>query len=86
MLAAITLTPFHYRGQEGMGLVCLLERDLELTIRKIKGVKWCGEKSCWYLPLSKEEYHKLKKALKDRAILNNEPLRRYLEQKNAVQP
>jgi hypothetical protein len=43
------------------------------------------EKNCWYLPLSKEEYQKLKTALKDKATLNPEPLRRYLEQKKAVQ-
>jgi hypothetical protein len=86
MLAAITLTPFHYRGQECIGLVCLLDRDLELTIRKIKRVRWCGEKSCWYLLLTKEEYQKIKVALKDKAIINQEPLRWYLEQKNTVQP
>jgi hypothetical protein len=51
MSASITLTPFHYRGQECIGLVCLLERELELLIRKLKDIRWCGEKSCWYLPL-----------------------------------
>jgi hypothetical protein len=86
MLASITLTPFHYRGQECIGLVCLLEREIELTIRKIKGVKWCGEKSCWYLPLNQEEYKRIKEALKEKATLNSEPLRKYLEQKKAVQP
>jgi site-specific recombinase XerD len=86
MLPSITLTPFHYRGQESIGLVCLLERDLELLIRKIKGVKWCGEKSCWYLPLSKESYLTIKAALNGKATLNSDPLRRYLEQKKAVQP
>jgi site-specific recombinase XerD len=86
MSASITLTPFHYRGQECIGLVCLLERELELLIRKIKGVKWCGEKNCWYLPLSKESYLTIKEALKEKATLNSEPLRRYLEQRKAVQP
>src|SRR4051794_28112863 len=86
MLSSISLSPFHYRSQECIGLVCLLERDLELAIRKIKGVKWCGEKSCWYLPLSKESYLIIKEALKERAAISPEPLRKYLEQKKAVQP
>ena len=81
MSLTITLTPFHYRTQECIGLVCLLEPDLELTIRKIKGIKWCGEKGCWYLQLSKEAYQIIKTALKDQALLNQAPLRTYLEQK-----
>src|SRR5438309_5468768 len=86
MATTIILTPFHYRAQESIGLVCLLERELELQIRKIKGIKWCGEKSCWYLPLDKESYLKIKTALKETVLLNPEPLRKYLEQKKAVQP
>ena len=86
MVPAVTLAPFHHRAQECIGLVCLLERELELLIRKLEGVRWCGEKSCWYLPLSRENYLTIKEALKDKATLNSEPLRRYLEQKKAVQP
>lgn len=86
MTHAITLTPYHYRGQECIGLVCLLERELELHIRKIKGIKWCGAKSCWYLPLTKEAYLTIKASLQERATLNIEPLQRYLQQKKAIQP
>jgi hypothetical protein len=69
-----------------MGLICLLERELEIEIRKIKGIKWCGEKRCWYLPLSKENYLKIKEAIKDKANINSEALRDYLVQKKAIQP
>lgn len=86
MLPYLTLCPLHYRGRESIALVCKLSKDLELEIRKIKTVKWCGEKSCWYLPLSRESYQMIKSTLKDKANLNIEPLSKYLEQKKAIQP
>jgi site-specific recombinase XerD len=86
MLPAVLLGPLHYRGQESIAINCTLTKELELAIRKLKGVKWCGEKHCWYLPLSRENYLTIKTALKDISVLNIEPLRKYLEQKKAVQP
>ncbi len=86
MLPAVALGPLHYRGQESIAINCTLTKDLELVIRKLKGVKWCGEKRCWYLPLSRENYLTIKEVLKDIAVLNIESLRKYLEQKKAVQP
>jgi hypothetical protein len=45
-----------------------------------------GRKAAGTCRLSKESYLRIKETLKDNATLNSEPLRRYLEQKKAVQP
>src|SRR5215203_972419 len=86
MLPTISLCPLHYRGQEAIALSSKLPKDLELEVRKIKAIKWCGEKSCWYLPLTRENYLKIKSSLQDKVVVNIEPLKKYLEQKKAVQP
>jgi integrase/recombinase XerD len=60
MLPTISLCPVHHRGQKSIAISSKLSKDLELEVRKIKAIKWCGEKSCWYLPLTKENYLKIK--------------------------
>lgn len=82
----LTLYPLHYRGQESIAIAVKLTKELELEIRKLKGIKWCGEKNCWYLSLSKENYQRIKSSLMKMVELDIEPLRKYLEQKKAVQP
>ncbi len=82
--ARLTLCPLHYRAQESIALV-YKAKELEMEIRKLKGVRWCGEKNCWYLPLTRENYEKIKSTFHHLAALDVEPLRKYLEQKKAIQ-
>src|SRR5829696_3273283 len=84
MLPTIVLRPFHYRAQECIGIDLQLNNSLEKEIRKIKGIKWWGGKDWWYLPLSKENYLKIKFFLAGKAILYISPLRQYLEQRKAA--
>ncbi|RYZ49026.1 MAG: integrase [Sphingobacteriales bacterium] len=86
MLPTITLRPFHYRGAEQLGLDLGLEASLEKDVRKLKGIRWCGEKGWWYLPLNRENFECIKEYLADKAALNAADLRRYLEQRKAVLP
>ena len=85
MLPTITLLPFHYQGGEIMGLNCNLKL-LEGELRRIKGVKWWGEKNLWYLPLSRESYEKVKAVLQEVATLDSAFLKQYLEQRRASVP
>ncbi len=59
---------------------------LEKEIRKLKGIKWCGQNNLWYLPLSKEHYEKIKVFLEGKATLQVALLRQYLEQKKSIAP
>jgi integrase/recombinase XerD len=86
MLPTVILKPFHYRGQECIGLDLLSDNTLEKEVRKIKGIRWWGGKNYWYLPLSKENYLKIKAFLTDKATLDTSPLRQYLEQRKGASP
>src|SRR5687768_16669005 len=81
MQPPITLRPFHYRGAEQLGLDLGLEASLEKDVRKLKGVRWCGEKGWWYLPLTREHYNQIREAVVTFARLDARWLRLYLEQK-----
>jgi hypothetical protein len=81
MLETIILTPFHYRGQECLGLSCSLTPALERKIRMLKGIKWCGEKNWWYLPLQKDSYLLVHEKLSKDVQFNTFPLKQYLDQR-----
>jgi site-specific recombinase XerD len=86
MLPTIRLQPFHYRGKEVIGFDLLLDNTLEKEVRKLKGVKWCGERKLWYIPLSRESYELASTYFKSKLSLDASLLRRYLEQRKAVRP
>jgi integrase/recombinase XerD len=86
MLESIILFPFHYRGRECIGLSCSLHRELELTIRTIPGVRWCGLEHCWYVPLDRDHYQALKSTLLGKVVLDVTELKMYLEQRKAMLP
>lgn len=83
-LPTVILRPFHYRGMEIIGLDLQLDNSLEKEVRKLKGIKWCGEKGYWYMPLNKESYCKIRLHLEGRAILNTTQLRRYLSKRRTL--
>ena len=85
-MITLTITPLHYRGQEVMGIPQPLDKELEYTLRKIKGIKWSIAHGLWYLPLNKESYSKLQNALECKLILDNSLLKQYLEQRKCIQP
>ncbi|WP_082886423.1 tyrosine-type recombinase/integrase [Flavisolibacter tropicus] len=84
MLPVITLKPLHYRGQESFALCYSENKELENLVRRLKTIKWCVAKSCWYLPLTKENYNSLAVAIKNKATLESKALKTYLEQRKAV--
>ncbi|NTS44020.1 site-specific integrase [Flavisolibacter sp. BT320] len=85
MLPTITLRPFHYRSEEALGLDLNGHLSLEPQIRRLKGIRWCGEKGWWYLPLSQENYHRIKAFTALLATLDARWLCQYLEQRKASQ-
>jgi integrase/recombinase XerD len=85
MLPLITLRPFHYRSAEALGLDLGMHPELEKEVRKLKGVRWCGQNGWWYLPLSRESYHQIRDFVAPFAALDARWLRQYLEQKKLAQ-
>jgi site-specific recombinase XerD len=47
----------------------------------LKGIKWCGEKNWWYLPLQKDSYLLVHEKLSKDVQFNTFPLKQYLDQR-----
>ena len=81
MKATINLKPFFHRNAEQIGLYFSNNLPLNIVIRKNAGGIWSQTKKCWYVPLNRHAFEKLKNALKDHAELEIGELKKYLESK-----
>ena len=82
MKPLITLKPLQHRGSEHIGILYKNNLALNILVRSKAGGKWSQTHRCWYIPLSRETYNKLKMALKGLATVENGELKKYLEEKN----
>jgi integrase/recombinase XerD len=78
----ITLKALQHRQQECIGIYFSTTSPASISIRKIKTIKWSQTNKCWYLPLSKENYDTLRKAIGKLEPIDNTHLKKYLEEKN----
>lgn len=78
------LKPLLHRGQEQIGIFFFKNDELNLIVRKIKGVKWSQTNKCWYLLLNKASREAVKQALKEKAVIDESLLRQYLQKKKQV--
>lgn len=85
MSLQILLKPFCHRNHECMGIYTPFEKELNLAIRKIKGIKWSQTHKVWYLPLNKECYDQAIKVLQVFGPINNHELKSYLKRKKAIE-
>jgi integrase/recombinase XerD len=85
-MLTLTIQPLHEKGIEAIGVSQPLDKELEYTLRKIKGIKWSGTHKLWYLPLSRPNFLLLATALKGKATLDTRLLKQYLEQRKSRQP
>lgn len=84
-MLTLIVQPLYERGTEALGVALPLDKDLEYSLRKIKGIKWSGTHKVWYLPLSKANYQLLADTLKGKATLQTHLLKQYLEQRKSVE-
>lgn len=77
----VTLTAMLHRGHECIGIIFSNIDELNAVVRKLPGIKWSRTHSCWYVPLSKENYLVIVKSLKHLAHINNKQLYDYLRSK-----
>lgn len=84
MPVSLKLLPGFYKGSEVILLYFAPNRDLELEVRKIKGIRWSSQHSRWYLPLSKSNYLALSAALGKATEIDSTGLQNYLQQKRAL--
>jgi hypothetical protein len=82
----IILKPFFHRNYECIGIYFDKNISLEKIIRKQPGVKWSQTNRCWYIPLTETPYKLLLGDLKGNAVIDNSPLKQYLEKRKKIQP
>ena len=74
-----------HRSQECIGIFFAHNDLLKVAIKKIPGVKWSRTHTCWWLPLSRENYTAIKEAISSIAIVESASLKNYLIKKNKIQ-
>jgi len=83
MKPTIDLKPIIHKNGEQIGIYFKNDLPLNVIIRKGAGGNWSQTKKCWYVPLDRNAFEKLKTALKDHAILETKNLKKYLEERKA---
>ena len=80
-MQSVLLKPLLHRNQECIGIYFFNSPVLNKAIQKQAGARWSKTQKCWYMPLQKEYYDKLVKALEDKAVLDHTALSQYLKVK-----
>lgn len=83
-METVTLKALLHRNHECIGIYFTKGKLLDAIIRKLPGVKWSKTNTCWYIPLTKEGYGLLIEMFKEKAIINNELLKAYLQKKKII--
>lgn len=82
---AVVLRPFVHRSQEVIGLDAPYIRELDLTIRQLKGVKWSQTNKLWYLPLSEAAHKAIRAAFQNIAVVDESLLKAYLRKRRILE-
>lgn len=77
-LPKVILKPLQHRNQECLGIFFENWPKLNGAIRKKAAARWSQTKKCWYVPLHKENYNKVRNALKGLGEIEQTELHQYL--------
>lgn len=77
----VTLTVLDHRNHECIGIHFSNIGELNNVIKKLPHIKWSRTHTCWYVPLSKENYTAIVTALHGIAEINNKALYVHLSAK-----
>jgi integrase/recombinase XerD len=73
----VMLPPFFHKGIECIGIFSPQNATLNGYFQKA-GAKWSRANKCWHVPCTEKNYEQVAKALKGRAVLQTEELKKYL--------
>lgn len=65
---SMQLKPIFHCGEDQIGIYFSKNKEIEIAVRKTKGIKWSQTHRCWYLPLSRENYSALMRNVKEVAV------------------
>jgi integrase/recombinase XerD len=76
-METVMLQPLLHKGTECIGIFSPQNATLNCYFQKA-GAKWSRTNKCWYVPCSEKNYEQIAKALKGKAFLQTEELKKYL--------
>ena len=82
----LVLQPLHHRGGEKIALQFTFNKELNDKVKLLPDVRWSRTHCCWYVPLTKQHYQQVTKALSPFVSFESTALKQYLEQRKAMQP
>jgi site-specific recombinase XerD len=82
-MKTIFLKPIIHKNSVCIGIYFKLDILLNNAAKKIKGCLWTKTHKCWYIPISKENYEKIKGTFLPLAKVDINDLRNYLYSKKA---
>src|SRR6266487_5693302 len=85
-METVTLNPLYHRGAECIGIFFEPAKAFNDIIKKIPEIKWSHTNQCWYISCTREHYTYLSNALQNKAIIEKDALRQYLQQRKAIVP
>ncbi len=65
----VALKPSFHRNQDVIGIAAPYIHELDLVIRKLKGVRWSQTNKFWYLPLNRQSHRAIVSALQPLATI-----------------
>ena len=84
MKPTIDLRPILHRGGEQIGIYFKNDLKLNILAHKNAGAVWSQTNKCWYVPLNKISFEKLRSALKGHAVLDTKELKKFLEDRTKI--
>ena len=80
----VTLKALIHKHKECIGIYFSRNNVLAHLIRSQPNVNWSKTNVCWYIPLEADGYNRLMQHLKNKAIVDNSQLKKYLQKKKQV--
>ena len=74
----VALKPLFHKGIECIGIFSRQNATLNYYFQKKAGARWSKMNKCWYVACTEKNYELLAKALKGKALLEVEELKKYL--------
>ncbi len=83
-MITVILTPLFHRSQESIAIRFPFNAAISNLVKMVPDAKWSRTHGCWYIPLDKEHHRRLVSAVGKEAVVEQEELKRYLQQRKAI--
>ena len=84
-MKTVLLEPFFHKNHEKVGIRFERDNMLQSIVKQICQAKWSQSRKYWYVPLNRDSYNRICKALHGKAELDITALKQYLEKRKRVE-